>query len=150
MAVLNGAGYDGWAEKAQLDKKRQTIVNVGGLMGVTATDEHEHSHDHAEGEEGHRSHQRRLRGQGRGRFCHRRHRATSLQRQEETLKEMDNWPTYYPVSMSKEEVATEMLAHRFAIGPGNHVQSSPHIDVYHRYAGNSHIISTTIMRTVLI
>lgn len=50
--VLNGAGYDGWAEKAQLDKKRQTIVNVGGLMGVTATDEHEHSHDHAEGEEG--------------------------------------------------------------------------------------------------
>ena len=45
--------------------------------------------------------------------------------------------------MSKEEVATEMLAHRFAIGPGNHVQSSPHIDVYH-------IISTTIMRTVLI
>lgn len=136
--------------KAQLDKKRQTIVNVGGLMGVTATDEYEHSHDHAEGEEGRRSHQRRLRGQGRGRFCHRRHRATSLQRQEETLKEMDNWPTYYPVSMSKEEVATEMLAHRFAIGPGNHVQSSPHIDVYHRYAGNSHIISTTIMRTVLI
>lgn len=48
---------------------------------------------------------------------------------------MDNWPTYYPASMSKEEVATEMLAHRFAIGPGNHVQSSPHIDVYHRYAG---------------
>lgn len=63
---------------------------------------------------------------------------------------MDNWPTYYPASMSKEEVATEMLAHRFAIGPGNHVQSSPHIDAYHRYAGNSHIISTTIMRTVLI
>ncbi|WP_373111274.1 ZinT/AdcA family metal-binding protein [Bifidobacterium longum] len=48
---------------------------------------------------------------------------------------MDNWPTYYPASMSKEEVATEMLAHRFAIGPGNHVQSSPHIDVYHRHAG---------------
>ncbi|MDU1759425.1 ZinT/AdcA family metal-binding protein [Bifidobacterium breve] len=24
---------------------------------------------------------------------------------------MDNWPTYYPASMSKEEVATEMLAH---------------------------------------
>ncbi|MCI2118101.1 MAG: metal-binding protein ZinT [Bifidobacterium breve] len=24
---------------------------------------------------------------------------------------MDNWPTYYPVSMSKEEVATEMPAH---------------------------------------
>ncbi|WP_423221063.1 ZinT/AdcA family metal-binding protein [Bifidobacterium breve] len=24
---------------------------------------------------------------------------------------MGNWPTYYPVSMSKEEVATEMLAH---------------------------------------
>lgn len=119
--------------KAQLDKKHQTIVNVGGLMGVTATDEHEHSHDHAEGRrrppsppwcyepapvvqpgsraKGYRSHQRRLRGQGRGRFCHRRHRATSLQRQEETLKEMDNWPPYYPVSMSKEEVATEMLAH---------------------------------------
>ncbi|MDU1104501.1 MAG: ZinT/AdcA family metal-binding protein [Bifidobacterium breve] len=56
-------------------------------------------------------HRGSLRGQGRGRFCHRRHRATSLQRQEETLKEMDNWPTYYPVSMSKEEVATEMLAH---------------------------------------
>ncbi len=63
---------------------------------------------------------------------------------------MDNWPTYYPASMSKEEVDTEMPAHRFAIGPGNHVQSSPHIDVYHRHAGNSHIISTTIMRTVLI
>ena len=31
--------------------------------------------------------------------------------QEETLKEMDNWPTYYPASMNKEEVATEMLAH---------------------------------------
>ena len=31
--------------------------------------------------------------------------------QEETLKKMDNWPTYYPASMSKEEVATEMLAH---------------------------------------
>ena len=42
--------------KAQLDKKRQTIVNVGGLMGVTATDEHEHSHDHAEGEEGRHHH----------------------------------------------------------------------------------------------
>lgn len=53
---LNGAGYDGWAEKAQLDKKRQTIVNAGGLMGVTATDEHEHSHDHAEGEEGRHHH----------------------------------------------------------------------------------------------
>lgn len=64
---------------------------------------------------------------------------------------MDNWPTYYPASMSKEEVATEMLAHRFAIGPGNHGAKVPrHIDVYHRYAGNSHIISTTIMRTVLI
>lgn len=56
IVVPNGAGYDGWAEKAQLDKKRQTIVNVGGLMGVTATDEHEHSHDHAEGEEGRHHH----------------------------------------------------------------------------------------------
>lgn len=34
--VLNGAGYDGWAEKAQLDKKRQTIGNAGDLMGVNA------------------------------------------------------------------------------------------------------------------
>lgn len=42
--------------KAQLDKKRQTIVNAGDLMGVTATDEYEHSHDHAEGEEGHHHH----------------------------------------------------------------------------------------------
>ena len=50
------AGYDGWAEKAQLDEKRQTIVNVGDLMGITATDEHEHSHDHAEGEKGHHHH----------------------------------------------------------------------------------------------
>lgn len=56
IVVLNGAGYDGWAEKAQLDKKRQTIVNAGGLMGVTATDEYEHSHDHAEGEEGRHHH----------------------------------------------------------------------------------------------
>lgn len=56
IVVLNGAGYDGWAEKAQLDEKRQTIVNVGDLMGITATDEHEHSHDHAEGEEGHHHH----------------------------------------------------------------------------------------------
>lgn len=54
--VLNGAGYDGWAEKAQLDKKHQTIVNAGDLMGVTATDEYEHSHDHAEGEEGRHHH----------------------------------------------------------------------------------------------
>lgn len=63
---------------------------------------------------------------------------------------MDNWPTYYPASMSKEEVATEMLAHRFAIGPGNHVQSSPayrcvpsvcgelayYLDHYHAYGAN--------------
>ena len=36
IVVLNGAGYDGWAEKAQLDKKRQTIGNAGDLMGVNA------------------------------------------------------------------------------------------------------------------
>lgn len=30
--VVNGAGYDGWAEKAQLDKSA-TIVNVGDLYG---------------------------------------------------------------------------------------------------------------------
>lgn len=132
--VLNGAGYDDWAEKAQLDKKRQTIVNVGGLMGVTATDEHEHSHDHAEGEEGRHHHHGATNPHlwfspeavlkaaeainavyadkaGAGSAT-----AATMQRhfndsQEETLKEMDNWPTYYPVSMSKEEVATEMPAH---------------------------------------
>ncbi|PLS28680.1 metal ABC transporter solute-binding protein, Zn/Mn family [Bifidobacterium parmae] len=54
IVVLNGTGYDGWAEKAQLDAKRQTIVNVGDLMGITATEEH--SHGHAEGEEGHHHH----------------------------------------------------------------------------------------------
>jgi len=52
IVVLNGAGYDGWAEKAQLDKSRQSIVNVGDLMGITATDEHSHSHDDADGEAG--------------------------------------------------------------------------------------------------
>ena len=31
--------------------------------------------------------------------------------QDKTLKEMDNWPTYYPSSLSAGEVATEMLAH---------------------------------------
>lgn len=36
IVVPNGAGYDGWAEKAQLDKKRQTIGNAGDLMGVNA------------------------------------------------------------------------------------------------------------------
>ena len=30
---------------------------------------------------------------------------------EETLKEMDNWPTYYPSSMSGEKIATEILVH---------------------------------------
>ena len=35
IVVINGAGYDGWAEKAQLDKSKQTIVNVGDLMGVS-------------------------------------------------------------------------------------------------------------------
>ena len=52
IVVLNGAGYDGWAEKAQLDKSRQSIVNVGDLMGITATDAHSHSHDDADGEAG--------------------------------------------------------------------------------------------------
>ncbi|MBW3089989.1 metal ABC transporter solute-binding protein, Zn/Mn family [Bifidobacterium miconisargentati] len=56
IVVLNGAGYDGWAEKAQLDTKRQAVVNVGDLMGITATEEHEHDHDHADGEEGHHHH----------------------------------------------------------------------------------------------
>ena len=54
IVVINGAGYDGWAEKAQLDAKRQHIVNVGDLMGITATEEH--THEHAEGEEGHHHH----------------------------------------------------------------------------------------------
>ncbi|MCI1636120.1 metal ABC transporter solute-binding protein, Zn/Mn family [Bifidobacterium sp.] len=31
--------------------------------------------------------------------------------QEDALKEMDNWPTYYPASLSKEQVVEEMLAH---------------------------------------
>ena len=54
FVVLNGAGYDGRAEKAQLNPDKQRIVNVGDLMGITATEEH--SHDHAEGEEGHHHH----------------------------------------------------------------------------------------------
>lgn len=54
VVVLNGAGYDGWAEKAQLDEKKQRIINVGDLMGITATEEH--SHEHEEGEEGHHHH----------------------------------------------------------------------------------------------
>ena len=54
IVVLNGAGYDGWAEKAQLDEKKQRIINVGDLMGITATEEH--SHEHEEGEEGHHHH----------------------------------------------------------------------------------------------
>ncbi|KAA8819344.1 ABC transporter substrate-binding protein [Bifidobacterium rousetti] len=57
VVVLNGAGYDGWAEKAQLDKNRQRIVNVGDLMGITATEEHSHEHEEGgEGEEGHHHH----------------------------------------------------------------------------------------------
>lgn len=57
IVVLNGAGYDGWAEKAQFDTNRQTIVNVGDLMGITATEEHEHEHEEAsDGEEGHHHH----------------------------------------------------------------------------------------------
>ena len=57
VVVLNGAGYDGWAEKAQLDKDRQRIVNVGDLMGITATEEHSHEHEEGgEGEEGHHHH----------------------------------------------------------------------------------------------
>ncbi|OFQ99747.1 ZinT/AdcA family metal-binding protein [Alloscardovia sp. HMSC034E08] len=31
--------------------------------------------------------------------------------QDETLKEMGNWPTYYPQSLSTKEIITEMLAH---------------------------------------
>jgi zinc transport system substrate-binding protein len=54
IVVLNGAGYDGWAEKAQLDANKQTIVNVGDIMGITATEEHEHEHE--EGAEGHHHH----------------------------------------------------------------------------------------------
>ncbi len=33
------------------------------------------------------------------------------QSHEELLEEMDNWPTYYPVNMSDEEIAADMLAH---------------------------------------
>lgn len=54
IVVLNGAGYDSWAEKAQFDKSKQTIVNVGDIMGVTATEEH--SHEHSESESGHHHH----------------------------------------------------------------------------------------------
>lgn len=58
IVVINGAGYDGWAEKAQLDKKRQAIVNVGDLMGITTTEEHDHAHEDesSSGEEGHHHH----------------------------------------------------------------------------------------------
>lgn len=59
IVVLNGAGYDGWAEKAQLNPDKQRIVNVGDLMGITAIEDHSHEHEHeesAEGEEGHHHH----------------------------------------------------------------------------------------------
>ena len=31
--------------------------------------------------------------------------------QKEILEEMENWPTYYPANLIKEEIAHEMLAH---------------------------------------
>ena len=218
IVVLNGAGYDGWAEKAQLNPDEQRIVNVGDLMGITATEEH--SHEHEEGEEGHHHHHgstnphvwfnpeavlkaaeainsayvaeagensktaeeykqyydtdyetdverivikgnkmsftrdgktatatyqydgfrildyakgnRGVRflftatgdvpegapkvvqfsdhGIAPGKSAHF-HIFMGDSSQEETLKEMDNWPTYYPASMSGEEIATEILAH---------------------------------------
>lgn len=37
IVVLNGAGYDGWAEKAQLNANRQHIVNVASLMASPLT-----------------------------------------------------------------------------------------------------------------
>lgn len=54
IVVLNGAGYDGWAEKAHLDATKQHIVNVGDLMGITATEEHDHAH--SDGEHHHHHH----------------------------------------------------------------------------------------------
>ncbi len=30
---------------------------------------------------------------------------------DKVLKELDNWPTYYPAKLSKDEVKEEMLAH---------------------------------------
>ena len=62
IVVLNGAGYDGWAEKANLDASKQRIVNVGDIMGITATEEHSHEHnedtegENTEGESGHHHH----------------------------------------------------------------------------------------------
>ncbi|EAE3637278.1 ZinT/AdcA family metal-binding protein, partial [Listeria monocytogenes] len=31
--------------------------------------------------------------------------------QESLFNEMDNWPTYYPNDLSKQEIAQEMIAH---------------------------------------
>ena len=31
--------------------------------------------------------------------------------QESLFNEMDNWPTYYPSDLSKQEIAQEMIAH---------------------------------------
>lgn len=53
VVVLNGAGYDGWAEKAQLDTKRQHVVNVASLMGIAISGEHDHADD---GHDGHHHH----------------------------------------------------------------------------------------------
>lgn len=53
VVILNGAGYDGWAEKAQLDTKRQHIVNVASLMGITTED---HDHEDEEDHDGHHHH----------------------------------------------------------------------------------------------
>lgn len=157
--------------KAQLDKKRQTIVNAGDLMGVTATDEHEHSHDHAEGEEGRHHH----------------HGATNPHlwfSPEAVLKAAEAINAVYadkagPVlpppppcnvtsTTGRNPQGNGQLAH---VLPGIHEQGgSGHRDagplIRHRprqpcakfpayrcvpsARGDSHIISTTIMRTVLI
>lgn len=57
VVVLNGAGYDGWAQKAQLDEGRQRIVKASSLMGIAdSQDDHDHDHDHEEGKGHHHHH----------------------------------------------------------------------------------------------
>lgn len=53
VVVLNGAGYDGWAQKAQLDEGRQRIVKASSLMGIADSQD---DHDHEEGEGHHHHH----------------------------------------------------------------------------------------------
>lgn len=52
IVLINGAGYDGWADTTHATSATQTVINVGTLMGITATEE-EHDHEESEGHHHH-------------------------------------------------------------------------------------------------